>query len=136
MKKRFAKSPLTTFSLGFVGLVTLASCGSGSAANSGGNAATLAPGTIEVDAKDGFRLDKTEYDAKAGQVSILYINNSSINHTLLVSDSTGVQIGTTLKIQSSGAKDSGSYTLAAGTYNLYCNVPGHEAMKAKLVVTG
>ena len=132
-----AKRSLTSLAAGVVTLFTLASCSSGSSTSGPTTApATLAPGTIEVDAKEGLRLDKSEYDTKSGQVTILYVNKSSINHNLLVSDSTGVQIGQELKVQSSGKKDTGTFTLAPGTYNLYCNIPGHEGMKAKLVVAG
>jgi plastocyanin len=120
--------------LGVVGLVPLAACGSSAKPSTGGTAATAPAGSVEIDAKDGNLLDKPEYDAKSGAVTIVYVNKSSVNHNLLVSDSAGAQIGTTLKVQNTGAKDTGTYTLAAGTYNVYCNIPGHEKMKAKLVV--
>ncbi|MGD9704773.1 MAG: hypothetical protein AB7Q42_23815 [Acidimicrobiia bacterium] len=88
---------------------------------------------VTVEALDGNKFDLSEYTATAGDVTIAYLGRSSINHTLLVTDAENVQIGDKLKV-TSGKTDEGTYPLTAGTYTLLCDVPGHENMKATLVV--
>jgi len=39
-----------------------------------------------------------------------------------------------LVIEKQGSVDAGPVTLEAGTYTLFCDVPGHSNMKATLVV--
>ena len=47
-------------------------------------------------------------------------------------DADNVQIGDKLAV-TSGQTDEGTFPLAAGTYTLLCDVPGHENMKAALL---
>jgi plastocyanin len=108
----------------------LAACGSGEASPS-----TVPAGTdLEVHAVPGLRFDKESYEVEAGESLVAYVNDDSIHHTLVV-----VQDGTTvsgfeLAIYKKGEIDSGTVTLAAGTYELFCTVPGHQSMKASLTV--
>jgi plastocyanin len=132
MTRRISSGLLAVLTLGGFGLPALQSCTSSGAGT--GVPASLPLGTIEVDAISNLRLDKSEYQASAGQVTILYVNKSNQSHTLLVSDDAGNKIGSMLRVQSSGNRSMGTYTLTAGAYNVYCNIPGHESAKAKLVV--
>jgi plastocyanin len=89
---------------------------------------------LEVRAIAGLKFDKTSYEVAAGDTEIGYVNDDTIRHTLVVvQDGTKVS-GFELKVNKKGAIDSGSVTLAAGTYVLMCTVPGHQNMKADLTV--
>jgi plastocyanin len=103
----------------------------------GGDDADLAAPSdadVVVEALDGNRFDLDEYSATAGDVNIAYLGRSSIVHTLLVVDPENVQIGDKLSV-TSGETDQGTFPLAAGSYTLLCDVPGHENMKATLLVS-
>ena len=88
------------------------------------------PGTaVVVGAEDNLKFDKASYDAEAGEVEIEYKNNGSVAHTLLIKDVDDFKL-------SIGRTDSGTVELEAGTYEIYCDVAGHEAagMVADLIV--
>ena len=110
--------------------VVLAACGGGSATPS-----TVPAGTdLEVHAVPGLRFDKESYEVAAGESLVAYVNEDSIHHTLVVIDDGTVESGFELAIYKKGEVDSGTVTLAAGTYELFCTVPGHQSMKATLTV--
>jgi hypothetical protein len=96
-----------------------------------------AASTVSVTAGPGLSFNGVQhtgnYDAKAGVVQIDYGGESG--HTLAIQDPKfdGFLLGT-----SAGARKSGKVKLAAGTYTIYCTVPGHEAagMKATITVSG
>jgi plastocyanin len=112
-------------------VLTLAACGGGNDDN-GTTASTTggAHATVTVHAQDTLKFDKTAYTAKAGTIDIDYVNDGSQPHTLLIQGNKKFKLGI-------GREDKGTVTLAAGTYTLYCNLPGHEAagMKATLTVS-
>jgi plastocyanin len=128
--KRFAKSSFALLSLAAIGLV-LPACSSSSSAP----AETLPVDTdLEVHAIAGLKFDKTSYEVEAGDINVGYINEDSIRHTLVVVQDGTVVSGFELKVNKKGDIDSGSVTLAAGNYILFCTVPGHQNMKADLTV--
>jgi plastocyanin len=108
----------------------ITACGGGS----GGDLVAPADADVVVEALDNNRFDKSEYTAAAGDNLIAYLGRSAINHTLLVTDGDNKQIGDKLKV-TSGKVDEGTFPLAAGSYTLFCDVPGHDSMKATLTVT-
>jgi plastocyanin len=126
------KRSILTSSLVAVAL-TLSACGGGS---SGSSDATVPAGAVVVLGKDGNVFDAKSYTATAtaGSVTIAYESKSSIAHTLLVVASDGKQVGEKLKLSASDTVI-GTFTLSAGTYTLICDVPGHDNMKAELVVS-
>ncbi len=111
---------------------TVAACGGGGTSQP---APTIPAGALEVDAVAGLKFDKSEYTAKAGSVTIAYVNKDSQRHTLVVKDSADVLVGTKLEVVKNNSISTGTFELAAGTYTIYCDVPGHGSMKATLVVT-
>jgi plastocyanin len=127
---RFAKSSFALTSLVALSMA-LPACSSTSSAP----AETLPATTdLEVRAIAGLKFDKTSYEVAAGDTEIGYVNDDTMRHTLVVvQDGTKVS-GFELKVNKKGAIDSGSVTLAAGTYVLMCTVPGHQNMKADLTV--
>ena len=114
--------------------LTVAACGGGSSTSA---PATVPAGALEVDAVPGLKLDKSEYTIAAtnGSVTIAYVNKDSQRHTLVVKDSTGILQGTKLEVVKKNQVSTGTFTLTAGTYTIYCDVPGHGSMKATLVVS-
>lgn len=89
---------------------------------------------VVIEALDGNTFDKTEYTAAAGDVDVAYVSKSRINHSLLVLDEDATQIGDKLTL-SSGETEKSTYPLTAGTYDLICDVAGHDNMRAILVVS-
>jgi len=108
--------------------VLLAGCGGGSSTS-----ASLPGADVTVHAKDTLRFDKSEYDAKAGEIKIGYVNDGSLTHTLLID---GHPEFSKLEVSSSSKSQIGQVNLPAGTYQIYCDIPGHRqaGMQANLVV--
>jgi plastocyanin len=112
-------------------LMLLTACGGGSTAASSNSSGSAADVTVR--AKDTLKFDKSDYTAKAGTISFSYINDGSIVHTLLIDGKAGFK----LQVDKSGAVQTGSTDLTAGTYTLYCDIVGHRSagMEAKLTVS-
>ncbi len=102
----------------------------------GGSTTSSTPITADliVTTASGLRFDQSQYTAAAGEISVAYVNQDSIRHTLVV-----VQDGTKvanfeLMVSQKGDVDLGTVKLASGTYELLCTVPGHQNMKASFTV--
>ena len=109
---------------------TLASCGGSSSSTP----TTAIAADVVVTAKDGLRLDPNSYSAAAGKISIAYINDDTIRHTLVVvHEGTKVE-GFELDVSKKGSVDQGTVTLLSGNYVLQCTVPGHQNMNASFTV--
>jgi plastocyanin len=115
-----------------IAISALSACGGGSSAP----AETIPSdaGLIVKNVKS-IRFDKSEYSATAGNVKVVTVNEDTVRHTLLV-----VKDGVTipnfkLVVPQEGAIDVGVINLAAGSYTLICDVPGHQNMKANLTVS-
>jgi plastocyanin len=108
-----------------VGALTLAACG-----GSSGEAVPV-DASLNVVAPGGFKYDKDSYTLPAGPQTIALLNKDSQAHNIKIKDVDGVNI-------QAGGKSSkvGNVDLTAGTYTIYCSIPGHEAggMKAELAV--
>ena len=128
--KRFAKSSLALIPVVAL-VVALGACSSSTSAP----AETLPVDTdLEVLAVSGLKFDKNNYEVVAGDVTVGYINEDSIRHTLVVVQGDTKISGFELKVNKNGSIDTGSVTLLAGNYVLLCTVPGHQSMKADLTV--
>jgi plastocyanin len=106
--------------------LTLASCGG---SDDGASGCTPATSDVTVGAKDDLTFDADSYDSDAGCVEFTYENEGSVAHTLLIKGKSGFKL-------SVGNTDTGTVELGAGSYELFCDVSGHEAagMKADLTV--
>jgi uncharacterized cupredoxin-like copper-binding protein len=109
--------------------VPLTACGSGSPTTTSSSGTTA--GGVTVHAKDTLTFDKSSYEATAGNVTLNYVNDGNIPHTL---DIEGQSFE--IDVNSHGQQKSASINLAPGTYTLYCNIPGHRSagMHATLTV--
>jgi plastocyanin len=117
--------------LPFVALIALAACGGDS---SSVPAEVPADTDLEVRAVPGLRFDQNSYEAPAGEITIAYVNDDTIRHTLVVIKDDVIDNSLELEVNRKGDIDSGSITLEPGNYVLFCTVPGHQNMKADLLV--
>lgn len=110
----------------------LAACGGG---GSSAPADTVPADSLVVKAVQSLRFDAAQYGPiPAGDVTIGYVNEDSVRHTLILAkDGTKVP-NFKLEVVKDGDVDSGTVALEAGTYQVICDVPGHSAMVAELVV--
>ncbi len=123
---------LRTFFAALVAIFALSACGGGTSAP----AQTIPSdaGLIVKNVKS-IRFDKSEYSAAAGNVKVVTVNEDTVRHTLLVVKD-GVKVPNFKRVVAEeGAIDVGEINLAAGSYTLICDVPGHQNMKATLTVS-
>jgi len=105
---------------------TLLACGS---TDEGARECTPGP-ELTVGAEDDLKFDAESYETEAGCIDVTYTNNGSVAHTLLVRGESGFKLAV-------GNTDQGNVELPAGTFELYCDIAGHEAagMVADLVLS-
>jgi plastocyanin len=120
------RRPLTALATAAALAATLVACG-----GSDDDASGCTPGPkVTVGAEDDLKFDAESFETEAGCIEITYENNGSVAHTLLIKGKSGFKL-------SVGNVDTGTVELTAGTYELFCDIAGHEAagMKADLSVT-
>lgn len=131
------------FGLVFVVATGAAACGSSSQDSGRGTSATVDPATqkaafrqadVQVRAVD-IDFPQKEFTARAGKVTIAYVDEGRIRHTLVLD---GVSGWKKLVVDKHGDVASETITLDPGTYTMYCDVPGHRraGMEATLRVEG
>ncbi len=110
-------------------VLPLAACG-GSDDDGGGASGCTPDDEITVGARDSLEFDADEYEASAGCIEVTYENEGSMAHTFLVKGKSDFKL-------SVGDTDTGTIELPAGTYEVFCDVAGHEAggMTADLIVS-
>ncbi len=113
-------------------VLALSACGG---SGSSEPADTVPAGALVVNAVAGLQFDADEYGPiPAGDITIGYVNEDSMRHTLIVAKG-DEKVGTfKLEVNNKGDVDSGTVTLEPGEYTLLCDVPGHGNMKATLTV--
>ena len=89
-------------------------------------------GELTVIAED-ISFPSETYQAEAGTIDVVYENEGSIEHTLVIEDVEDFK----LTVTSNGDVDEGTVELDAGTYTVYCDVAGHReaGMEATLEVS-
>jgi plastocyanin len=101
-----------------------------SSGGGGGAAQTL---KISADPGGALKFDKSSLTAKAGKVTIVMDNPSSLPHAVEVEGNGVEEAGDTVE---KGGVSKATATVKAGTYEFYCPVDGHKAagMKGTLTV--
>jgi plastocyanin len=99
-----------------------------------GNAAPAAHSTVAVSETE-FKIAVPPAKVPPGAVTFAVTNAGKIQHDLAVSGP-GVSANAKTALIDAGQSAKLTVTLAAGSYTLYCSVPGHRAagMVAKLTV--
>lgn len=114
----------------FAAVALLAGCG-------GGNTTAQPAGSIKVSMTE-FHFTPSDLSAPAGKVVFFLVNDGNgTSHDMVIQDGSGKTIA---KSELVSAGDSTVLTvdnIAAGTYTILCDQPGHEAsgMKGTLTVT-
>jgi len=123
---------LRTVFAALIAISALSACGGGTSAP----AETIpADAGLVVKSVKSIRFDASEYSATAGEIKVAFSNEDTVRHTLLVVQD-GVKVPDfKLVVAEKGALDVGNINLAAGSYTLICDVPGHQNMKANLTVS-
>jgi plastocyanin len=119
------------------GALALAGCGGSDDSGSSGSGASSSGGggeqlSLAADPGGAIKFDTTELKAKAGKVTINFINDSSTPHAVEV-EGNGVEAGSDTVTK---GKSSVTVDLEAGTYDFYCPVGQHRqnGMEGKLTV--
>jgi len=97
--------------------LSVAACGG---SDEGASGCSPADSDLEVGAEDALTFDEDSYETGAGCVEVTYTNNGSQAHNLLIRGKSGFKLNV-------GDVDTGTVELAAGNYELYCDIAGHEA---------
>jgi plastocyanin len=93
----------------------------GTAPSTGGAGTTL---SLEASKEGQLKYDKTALSAKAGSVTIDFVNMAELGHNVTVESSSGTSEGATPTF--SGGSKTLTLNLKAGTYKFFCSVPGHR----------
>jgi plastocyanin len=119
-----------------VAVLALAACGDDGGDDGGSSSATVPPGALVVVAEDSLRWDQSDYAATAtgGAITIAGENDSSLYHNLYVVSAEG-QKSTNFLDLPTGATALDDFRVEPGNYQIVCLVPGHDSMKAALVVS-
>ena len=101
-----------------------------SSGGGGGAAQTL---KISADPGGALKFDKSSLTAKAGKVTIVMDNPSSLPHAVEIEGNGVEEEGETVE---KGGVSKATATVKAGTYEFYCPVDGHKqaGMKGTLTV--
>ena len=103
--------------------------------SSGGGGGGGAAQTLKISADPGgaLKFDKSSLTAKAGKVTIVMDNPSSLPHAVEIEGNGVEEEGETVE---KGGVSKATATVKAGTYEFYCPVDGHKqaGMKGTLTV--
>jgi len=128
---RFHRPLITT--LFAASLISLSACGGSSSSTP--DYTIPADAGLVVKAVPTIRWDAKEYSAVAGDIKVFLANDDSVKHILVVRQGDKVVGDLELKVAKRGTFDEGTITLEAGTYSVYCIVPGHGNMNSTLTVS-
>ena len=124
-------------------VLAIAACGgagsgssnaSGSTPPAAGASATNAVAGTSVHVRD-FALDPKDVSVR-GSVSLAVTNDGPTIHNVSVRDASGKVVGATQDLKP-GQSETLTVDIPAGTYTLFCSLPGHESLgvKGSLTVT-
>jgi len=115
--------------IGLLALIAVAACGGG---GGGGQPA----GSIKVTMTE-FKFDPSAITAPSGKVTFYLVNSGSVAHDLVVIGPDGKKVAGSELVQAGNTTVLTVDTLAAGSYRIICDQPGHEdsGMKGTLTIT-
>jgi len=110
----------------------LAACSSSSSSSSTAAAPTGATSVTATETDFHIALSATTFHP--GTYTFVAVNKGSASHNLVISGP-GVNQVKTAGLISPGGQESVTVTLQAGTYDIYCGVPGHKALGMDVHIT-
>jgi plastocyanin len=81
-----------------------------------------------------FKLDPVDLEVSGGSVEIAVTNAGPTVHNVTIRDSAGKVLGATPDLRE-GESAALTATLAAGSYTMFCSLPGHESLGIKGTLT-
>ena len=96
-----------------------------------GSASPAAEVTVVI-VKD-FTLDPKDVSVQ-GAVSLAVTNEGPTVHNIAIRDDAGAVVGTTKDLKT-GESETLTVEIPAGTYTLFCSLPGHESLGIKGTLT-
>jgi uncharacterized cupredoxin-like copper-binding protein len=111
--------------------VVLAACGSSSKSSS---SAAAGAGQSVTATEVEYSISLSSSTVPAGNVSFQAVNGGKTVHTLAISGP-GISEQKTADIQPGQKATLSVIGLKAGTYTLFCSIPGHEALGMKTTLT-
>jgi plastocyanin len=122
--------------------VAVTACGSGgatsvtSSSSAGGAVPSAAPAEHQtpITVKD-FTLEPKQVTV-SGQAALAVTNAGPTIHNVTIRDASGTVVAATKDLRA-GQSEALSFDIPAGTYTLYCSLPGHESLgiKGTLIVS-
>ncbi len=93
-------------------------------------------GATKVTLSD-YKFDPKNLNVKAGNVTFYLTNIGTQTHDMLIADSSGKVIAKSDLVQANNDSTFSISNLPAGSYQIYCDVPGHRqlGMEGTLTVT-
>ena len=82
-----------------------------------------------------IHFDQKAYTAPSGDVAVKYENQGLQGHSMLFRDANGDKVSGFRLVAAPGKTVGGTVKLPAGTYTMYCDIPGHEAAGMHATVT-
>ena len=119
--------------IALVAALALAACGGGN--GSTGTGGDSAGETVEVTGTDALAFQPEQLTASAGEVTFELTSEATVKHTLAIE---GINSSEPIVEAEAGQTATGTASLEAGTYTVFCDVPGHReaGMEGTLEVTG
>jgi plastocyanin len=114
-------------------LISLSACG-GSSSSTPAYTVPADAGLV-VKAVPTIRWDANEYTATAGDIKVFLANDDNVKHILVIRQGDKVVGDLELTVTKKGTVDEGTINLDAGTYSVYCIIPGHGNMNSTLTVS-
>jgi plastocyanin len=91
---------------------------------SGGSSSASTALKLAADPGGQLKFDKTSLEAKAGNVTIDFTNDSPVAHNVSVATASGELVNESPTF--TGGSKTVKLSLKPGTYKFYCTVPGHR----------
>jgi plastocyanin len=101
-------------------LAVVVGCG-----GSGGGASQPA-GSVKVDMTE-FKFDPSSLSVKPGRTTFFLVNSGTVAHDLVISGPSGGRVAASELVQPGGSSVFTVDNLAAGSYRVVCDQPGHES---------
>ena len=124
-----------TLLAGLIGsmLMAAAACGGGGGGGGGGGSAQPA-GSTKVTMTD-YKFTPADVKVKPGKVEFFLVNSGGVSHDMVVTSSDGKSVGRSELVQPGNTSVFTIDNLAAGTYQVVCDQPGHADLGMKGTVT-